>query len=148
MRLWKHLFVQVNLGLSSFMRRNLHSNSFRLAETLNIYWNCIFYTQVKTIYVKNLPENVSWQDQELFDKHGEVTKKRTSTCRGCISFVHFAERSSLLYLWACQAGYLGPEVWLGLARAMALWLQKTEPNKPWAAFLIQSCSCVLSIFFL
>ena len=60
-----------------------------------------FYTQVKTIYVKNLPENVSKEKiKELFDKHGEVTKIVLPPAKAGhkrdFGFVHFAERSSAL----------------------------------------------------
>jgi hypothetical protein len=58
-------------------------------------------TQVKTIYVKNLPENVSKEKiKDLFDKHGEVTKIVLPPAKAGhkrdFGFVHFAERSSAL----------------------------------------------------
>ena len=57
--------------------------------------------QVKTIYVKNLPENASKEKiKELFDKHGEVTKivlpPPKAGHKRDFGFVHFAERSSAL----------------------------------------------------
>jgi len=57
--------------------------------------------QVKTIYVKNLPENVSKEKiKDLFDKHGEVTKIVLPPAKAGhkrdFGFVHFAERSSAL----------------------------------------------------
>jgi heterogeneous nuclear ribonucleoprotein R len=56
---------------------------------------------VKTIYVKNLPENASKEKiKELFDKHGEVTKVVLPPAKAGhkrdFGFVHFAERSSAL----------------------------------------------------
>jgi heterogeneous nuclear ribonucleoprotein R len=57
--------------------------------------------QVKTIYVKHLPENASKEKiKELFDKHGEVTKIVLPPAKAGhkrdFGFVHFAERSSAL----------------------------------------------------
>ncbi|TVU43657.1 hypothetical protein EJB05_10143 [Eragrostis curvula] len=57
--------------------------------------------KVKTIYVKNLPENVSKEKvKELFEKHGEVTKVVLPPAKAGhkrdFGFVHFAERSSAL----------------------------------------------------
>ena len=56
---------------------------------------------MKTIYVKNLPENVSKEKiKDLFDKHGEVTKIVLPPAKAGhkrdFGFVHFAERSSAL----------------------------------------------------
>lgn len=62
---------------------------------------CFCNFQVKALYVKNIPENVTTdQLKELFRRHGEVTKvvmppgkiggKRD------FGFIHFAERSSAL----------------------------------------------------
>jgi heterogeneous nuclear ribonucleoprotein R len=56
---------------------------------------------VKTIYVKNLPENVSKEKiKELFDKHGEITiivlpPTKVGHKRD-FGFVHFAQRASAL----------------------------------------------------
>jgi heterogeneous nuclear ribonucleoprotein R len=68
-----------------------------LVETLNIFTRKIhFYPQVKTIYVKNLPENASKEKiKELFDKHGEVTKVVLPPAKAGhkrdFGFVHFAK---------------------------------------------------------
>jgi heterogeneous nuclear ribonucleoprotein R len=56
---------------------------------------------VKTIYVKNLPENASKEKiKELFDKHGEVTTVVLSPAKAGhkrdFGFVHFVERLSAL----------------------------------------------------
>uniref|UniRef100_A0A0E0R6F2 RRM domain-containing protein n=1 Tax=Oryza rufipogon TaxID=4529 RepID=A0A0E0R6F2_ORYRU len=56
---------------------------------------------VKTIYVKNLPENASKEKiKEIFEKHGEVTKVVLPPAKDGhkrdFGFVHFAERSSAL----------------------------------------------------
>jgi heterogeneous nuclear ribonucleoprotein R len=56
---------------------------------------------VKTIYVKNLPEDVSKEKvKDLFEEHGEVTKIVLPPAKAGhkrdFGFVHFAERSSAL----------------------------------------------------
>ncbi|KAG9440053.1 hypothetical protein H6P81_020218 [Aristolochia fimbriata] len=59
-------------------------------------------TQVRAVYVKNLPKNVS-QDQlkHLFERHGEITKivlppAKAGQEKSRFGFVHFAERSSAM----------------------------------------------------
>lgn len=58
--------------------------------------------QVKAIYVKNLPENVSSERlKELFECNGEVTKvvlppAKAGQGKRDFGFVHFADRSSAL----------------------------------------------------
>ncbi|KAM1757605.1 hypothetical protein ACFX11_006842 [Malus domestica] len=59
-------------------------------------------SQVKAVYVKNLPKNVT-QDQlkELFEHHGKITKvvlpaAKSGQENSRIGFVHFAERSSAM----------------------------------------------------
>ena len=60
------------------------------------------YEQVKAVYVKHLPKNVT-QDQlkKLFEHHGKITKvvlppAKSGQERNRIGFVHFAERSSAM----------------------------------------------------
>uniref|UniRef100_A0A0D3HK57 RRM domain-containing protein n=1 Tax=Oryza barthii TaxID=65489 RepID=A0A0D3HK57_9ORYZ len=60
-----------------------------------------YFYMVKTIYVKNLPENASKEKiKEIFEKHGEVTKVVLPPAKDGhkrdFGFVHFAERSSAL----------------------------------------------------
>lgn len=57
--------------------------------------------QVKAIYLKNLPENVTQEKlKELFERHGEITKvvlpPSKSGQKRDFGFIHFAERSSAL----------------------------------------------------
>ncbi|XP_068654877.1 heterogeneous nuclear ribonucleoprotein Q-like [Aristolochia californica] len=59
-------------------------------------------SQVKAVYVKNLPKNVT-QDQlkHLFERHGEITKivlppAKAGQEKSRFGFVHFAERSSAM----------------------------------------------------
>lgn len=56
---------------------------------------------MKTLYIKNLPENVAKEKlKEIFEKHGEVTKvvlpPGKPGQKRDFGFVHFAERSSAL----------------------------------------------------
>ena len=58
--------------------------------------------QVKAIYVKNLPKNIT-QDQlrEVFEHHGKITKvvlppAKAGQEKSRFGFVHFAERSSAM----------------------------------------------------
>lgn len=58
--------------------------------------------QVKCVYVKNLPENVTSEKlKEIFGRHGEVTKvvlppAKAGQNKRDFGFIHFAERSSAL----------------------------------------------------
>lgn len=58
--------------------------------------------QVKAVYVKNLPKDVT-QDQllDLFERHGKITKvvlppAKPGQEKSRYGFVHFAERSSAM----------------------------------------------------
>ena len=60
------------------------------------------YEQVKAVYVKNLPKDVT-QEQllKLFEHHGKITRvvippARSGQERNRIGFVHFEERSSAM----------------------------------------------------
>lgn len=58
--------------------------------------------QVKAVYVKNLPKNVTQEQlKRLFDHHGKITKvvlppAKSGQEKNRIGFVHFAERSSAM----------------------------------------------------
>lgn len=59
------------------------------------------FLQVKALYLKNLPENVTPEKlRELFERHGEVTKVVLPPAKAGqkrdFGFIHFAERSSAL----------------------------------------------------
>lgn len=63
---------------------------------------CICLVQVKAIYVKNLPRDIT-QDRlrELFEHHGKITKVAVPPAKpgqekSRFGFVHFAERSSAM----------------------------------------------------
>lgn len=59
-------------------------------------------SQVKAVYVKNLPKNVTQEQlKKLFDHHGKITKvvlppAKSGQERNRIGFVHFSERSSAM----------------------------------------------------
>jgi heterogeneous nuclear ribonucleoprotein R len=62
---------------------------------------CFCYFQVKALYVKNIPENVTTEQlKELFRRHGEVTKvvmpPGKASGKRDFGFIHYAERSSAL----------------------------------------------------
>jgi len=62
---------------------------------------CFWHFQVKALYVKNIPENVTTEQlKELFRRHGEVTKvvmpPGKAGGKRDFGFIHYAERSSAL----------------------------------------------------
>lgn len=58
--------------------------------------------QVKAVYVKNLPKNVTQEQlKKLFERHGKITKvvlppAKSGQEKNRIGFVHFAERSNAM----------------------------------------------------
>ncbi|CAD6246445.1 unnamed protein product [Miscanthus lutarioriparius] len=105
------LFVEYyNHACAEYARQKLSSRSFKVdGSQLTVSWAepkgstdpSSAAAQVKTIYVKNLPENVSKEKiKDLFDKHGEVTKIVLPPAKAGhkrdFGFVHYAERSSAL----------------------------------------------------
>jgi len=105
------LFVEYyNHACAEYAKQKLSSPNFKVdGSQLTVSWAepkgstdaSSAAAQVKTIYVKNLPENVSKEKiKELFDKHGEVTKIVLPPAKAGhkrdFGFVHFAERSSAL----------------------------------------------------
>jgi len=105
------LFVEYyNHACTDYARQKLSSRDFKVdGSLLTVSWAepkgstdpSSAAAQVKTIYVKNLPENVSKEKiKDLFDKHGEVTKIVLPPAKAGhkrdFGFVHFAERSSAL----------------------------------------------------
>lgn len=61
-----------------------------------------YFSQVKALYVKNIPENTSTETlKEIFQRHGEVIKVVMPPGKGGqgkrdFGFVHYGERSSAL----------------------------------------------------
>lgn len=60
------------------------------------------HEQVKAVYVKNLPKNVTQEQvRKLFEHHGKITKvvlppPKSGQEKNRIGFVHFAERSNAM----------------------------------------------------
>jgi heterogeneous nuclear ribonucleoprotein R len=60
------------------------------------------HVQVKAVYVKNLPKNVTQEQlKKLFEHHGKITKvvlppPKPGQEKNRIGFVHFAERSNAM----------------------------------------------------
>lgn len=58
--------------------------------------------QVKAVYVKNLPKDITQDDlKALFDHHGKITKvvvppAKAGQEKSRFGFVHFADRSSAM----------------------------------------------------
>ncbi|XVF05166.1 hypothetical protein REPUB_Repub05bG0148200 [Reevesia pubescens] len=95
-----------NNACAEYSRQKMMDPEFRLGDnTPTVSWadpknaDSSAASQVKAVYVKNLPKDVT-QDQlkKLFEHHGKITKvvlppAKPGQERNRIGFVHFAERS-------------------------------------------------------
>uniref|UniRef100_A0A0E0B7Y0 RRM domain-containing protein n=1 Tax=Oryza glumipatula TaxID=40148 RepID=A0A0E0B7Y0_9ORYZ len=107
------LFVEYyNHACADYAKQKLSAPNFKVdGSQLTVSWaepkgssssdSSSAAAQVKTIYVKNLPENASKEKiKEIFEIHGEVTKVVLPPAKAGnkrdFGFVHFAERSSAL----------------------------------------------------
>ncbi|KAH1067023.1 hypothetical protein J1N35_032010 [Gossypium stocksii] len=95
-----------NNACAEYSRQKMMNQEFRLGDNAsNVSWadpknaDSSAASQVKAIYVKNLPKDVT-QDQlkKLFEHHGKITKvvlppAKPGQERNRIAFVHFAERT-------------------------------------------------------
>ncbi|CAI0398311.1 unnamed protein product [Linum tenue] len=98
-----------NNACAEYSRQKMSDPKFKLGDnTPTVSWadsrstNSAAATQVKALYVKNLPKDVT-QDQlkNLFDCHGQITKvvlppAKLGQENNRIGFVHFADRSSAM----------------------------------------------------
>ncbi|KDP34291.1 hypothetical protein JCGZ_12820 [Jatropha curcas] len=98
-----------NNACADYSRQKMMNPKFRLGDNApTISWadsrnsDSSANSQVKAIYVKNLPKNVT-QDQlkKLFEHHGKITKvvlppAKPGQEKNRIGFVHFAERSNAM----------------------------------------------------
>ncbi|XP_050209337.1 heterogeneous nuclear ribonucleoprotein Q-like [Mercurialis annua] len=98
-----------NTACAEYARQRMGNSDFKLGDnTPAVSWaepknaDSSSASQVKAIYVKNLPKNVT-QDQlkKLFEHHGKILKivlppAKPGQERNRIGFVHFAERSSAM----------------------------------------------------
>ncbi|KAL5061347.1 hypothetical protein RYX36_032951 [Vicia faba] len=99
-----------NNACADYSRQKMSNSSFKLdGNTPTVTWadpktspdNSAASSQVKALYVKNIPENVTTdQLKELFQRHGEVTKvvmpPGKAGGKRDFGFIHYAERSSAL----------------------------------------------------
>lgn len=98
-----------NNACADYSRQKLASTSFKLdGNTPTVTWADPKITpdnsaasQVKALYLKNIPENTSTEQlKEIFQRHGEVTKVVMPPAKAGgkrdFGFVHYAERSSAL----------------------------------------------------
>ncbi|ONK79996.1 uncharacterized protein A4U43_C01F12640 [Asparagus officinalis] len=105
------LFVEYyNHACAEYARQKMTNPNFKIdGSNPTISWadpknaaEASAASQVKAIYVKNLPEGVTSEKLKvLFEKHGEVTKvvlppSKTGQSKRDFGFIHFAERSSAL----------------------------------------------------
>ncbi|XP_068315545.1 heterogeneous nuclear ribonucleoprotein Q-like [Pyrus communis] len=101
-----------NNACADYSRQKMSNSNFKLdGNTPTVTWadpkstpdhTAAAQSQVKALYVKNIPENTSTEKlKELFQHHGEVTKVVMPPGKGGqgkrdFGFVHFAERASAL----------------------------------------------------
>ncbi|XP_028119542.1 heterogeneous nuclear ribonucleoprotein Q-like [Camellia sinensis] len=98
-----------NHACAEYSRQNMSKPEFKLDDNApTVSWadpknvDSSATSQVKAVYVKNLPKNIT-QDQlrELFEYHGKITKvvlppAKAGHEKNRYGFVHFAERSNAL----------------------------------------------------
>lgn len=98
-----------NHACAEYARQKMTTADFKIdGSTPNVSWadskssdDSSAAAQVKAIYLKNLPENVTPEKlKELFEHHGEITKIVLPAAKPGqkrdFGFLHFAERSSAL----------------------------------------------------
>ncbi|KAK8944114.1 Flowering time control protein FCA [Platanthera zijinensis] len=98
-----------NNACADYARQKMSKSSFKIdGSSLTVSWadpknssDASAAAQVKAIYVKNLPENVTSEKmKEIFEKHGEITKVVLPPSKAGqkrdFGFIHFTERSSAL----------------------------------------------------
>ena len=98
-----------NNACADYSRQKMQSAGFKLdGNTPTVTWadpktspDHSASAQVKALYVKNIPENVTTEQlKELFLRHGEVTKvvmpPGKASGKRDFGFIHYAERSSAL----------------------------------------------------
>ncbi|XP_052174797.1 heterogeneous nuclear ribonucleoprotein Q [Diospyros lotus] len=98
-----------NHACAEYSRQNMSKPEFKLDDNApTVSWadpknaESSSASQVKAVYVKNLPKNIT-QDRlkELFEHHGKITKvvlppAKAGQEKSRFGFVHFAERSSAM----------------------------------------------------
>lgn len=98
-----------NHACAEYSRQKMSNSNFKLGSNApTVSWadprnsESSAISLVKSVYVKNLPENIT-QDRlkELFEHHGKITKvvlpsAKSGQEKSRFGFVHFAERSSAM----------------------------------------------------
>ncbi|PKA59989.1 Polyadenylate-binding protein 2 [Apostasia shenzhenica] len=104
------VFVEYyNNACADYARQKMSKSNFKIdGSTPTVSWadpknsaDASAAAQVKAVYVKNLPENITSEKlKELFERHGEITKVVLPPAKAGqkrdFGFVHFSERSSAL----------------------------------------------------
>ncbi|KAK9279901.1 hypothetical protein L1049_013585 [Liquidambar formosana] len=100
-----------NNACADYSRQKMASANFKLdGNTPTVTWadpkitpdQSAAASQVKALYVKNIPDNTTTEQlKEVFQRHGEVTKvvmppAKAGHSKRDFGFIHFAERSSAL----------------------------------------------------
>ncbi|ERN08261.1 heterogeneous nuclear ribonucleoprotein R [Amborella trichopoda] len=97
-----------NSACADYARQKMSSPGFKLdSNTPTVRWadpkntaDHDLTSQVKVVYVKNLPEDVKQEQlKEIFEPHGEVTRivlPPVKPGQGAYGFIHFAKRASAL----------------------------------------------------
>ncbi|KAJ4720003.1 Heterogeneous nuclear ribonucleoprotein like [Melia azedarach] len=98
-----------NNACADYSRQKMTNANFKLdGNTPTVTWadpkstpdHSAAASQVKALYVKNIPDNTSTEQlKELFQRHGEVTKvvmPPGKSGKRDFGFIHYAERSSAL----------------------------------------------------
>ncbi|OWM68609.1 hypothetical protein CDL15_Pgr023574 [Punica granatum] len=99
-----------NNACADYSRQKMSNANFKLdGNTPTVTWadpksapDHSAASQVKALYVKNIPENTTTEQlKELFQRHGEVVKvvmppSKSGSNKRDFGFVHYAERSSAL----------------------------------------------------
>ncbi|XP_024625705.1 heterogeneous nuclear ribonucleoprotein Q isoform X4 [Medicago truncatula] len=98
-----------NNQCAEYSRQKMTSPSFKLGDNFpTVNWaepknaDSSASSQVKEVYVKNLPKNVTKEQlKKLFEHHGKITKvvlppPKPGQEKNRIGFVHFAERSNAM----------------------------------------------------
>ncbi|CAJ1979138.1 unnamed protein product [Sphenostylis stenocarpa] len=98
-----------NNACAEYSKLKMMSPTFKLGENApTVSWadpknaDSSAASQVKAVYVKNLPKNVTQEElKKLFERHGKITKvvlppAKFGQEKNRIGFVHFAERSNAM----------------------------------------------------
>ncbi|KAI5388731.1 hypothetical protein KIW84_074412, partial [Lathyrus oleraceus] len=98
-----------NNACAEYSRQKMMNPTFKLGDNSpTVSWadpknaDSSASSQVKAVYVKNLPKNVTQEQlKQLFEHHGKITKvvlppPKSGQEKNRIGFVHFAERSNAM----------------------------------------------------